>query len=207
MCKATATGVTVIVDFMNKIAIDDTVTSRMESLLALLAGRFLIECGDGERMLTTGRGFDVRIDTGGRGTNDRAGAGACMLTASILARGQCHAGRVVQVILSTSRRPMAQHVTMTVNRTKTTLPQAFMAFADETMSVLCLHEALTPLHSRLLMKLVEYVREDEEGHLRCRWGEGEYYYGGDVNCVETRPQGNQGSRDPCSGFHRAQVQV
>ena len=53
------------------------------------------------------------------------------------------------------------------------------------MSVLCLHEALKPLHSGLLVKLVEYVREDEEGHLRCRWGEGEYCYGGNVNCVET----------------------
>ena len=66
MCKATATGVTVIVDFMNKIAIDDNVTSRMESLLALLAGRFLIGCDDGKQMPTTGRGFDVQIDAGGR---------------------------------------------------------------------------------------------------------------------------------------------
>ena len=38
----------------------------MESLLALLAGRFLIGCGDGERMLTTGRRFDVQIDAWGR---------------------------------------------------------------------------------------------------------------------------------------------
>ena len=59
-------GVTAIVDFTNKIAIDDDVTSRMESLLALLARHFLIGCGDGERMLTTGRGFDVQIDAGGR---------------------------------------------------------------------------------------------------------------------------------------------
>ena len=52
-------GVTAIVDFMNKIAIDNDVASRMESLLALLAGCFLIGCGNGKRMLTTGRGFDV----------------------------------------------------------------------------------------------------------------------------------------------------
>lgn len=38
---------TAIVDFTNEIAIDDDVTSRMESLLALLAGLFLIGCGDG----------------------------------------------------------------------------------------------------------------------------------------------------------------
>ena len=96
---------------------------------------------------------------------------------------------------------------MTIDRTKTTLPQAVTAIVEEAMSILCLHEALTLLHSRLLVKLTEYVREDEEGHLRCRWGEGEYYYGGDVNCVETRPQGNQGSQDPRSGFHQAWAQV
>jgi hypothetical protein len=64
-CKATATGVTAIMDFTNKIAIDNDATSRMESLLALLAGRFLIGCSDGKQMVTTGRGFDVRIDAGG----------------------------------------------------------------------------------------------------------------------------------------------
>jgi hypothetical protein len=53
-CEATATGVTVIVDFTNEIAIDNDVTSRMESLLALLDGCFLIGCGDGKQMLTTG---------------------------------------------------------------------------------------------------------------------------------------------------------
>ena len=47
--------------------------------------------------------------------------------------------------------------------------------------VLCRHERLAPLHAGLLMKLTEYVQEEEEGHLRCRWGEGNYCYGGDVN--------------------------
>ena len=65
-CEMTATGVTAIVDFTNKIAIDDDVMSRKESLLALLAGCFLIGCGDGKQMLTTGRGFEARIDAGGR---------------------------------------------------------------------------------------------------------------------------------------------
>ena len=72
-CKATATGVTAILDFTNEIAIDDDVMSKMESLLALLAGRFLIGCGDGKRMLTTGRGFDVRIDAGGRRNERQSG--------------------------------------------------------------------------------------------------------------------------------------
>jgi len=48
---------------------------------------------------------------GAGGTNDRADADACMSTVSILARGQCRAGRVVQVIHSTIRRPMARRVT------------------------------------------------------------------------------------------------
>ena len=122
---------------------------------------------------------------GGGGMNDRADADACMSTASILARGQCCAGRVVQVILSTIQRPMTRRVTMTVDRTKTTLPQAVTAIVEEVMSVLCLHEALAPLHSGLLVKLAEYLSKDKEGHLCCRWGKGEYCYGGDVNCVET----------------------
>ena len=71
--------------------------------------------------------------------------------------------------------------TMTVDRTKTTLPQAVTALVEEALSVLCRHATLAPLHAGLLMKLAEYVMEDEEGHLRCRWGEGEYCYGGDAN--------------------------
>ena len=118
---------------------------------------------------------------GGGGTNNRADTCTCMLTASIIARGQCCAGHVMQVILLTIRRPTAQRVTMTVDRTKTTLPQAVTALVKEAMSVLCLHKALVPLHSGLLVKLAEYVREDKEGHLCCRWGKGEYCYGGDVN--------------------------
>lgn len=67
------------------------------------------------------------------------------------------------------------------DRTKTTLPQAVTALVEEALCVLCLHATLAPLHAGLLMKLAEYVKEDEEGHLRCRWGEGEYCYGGDAN--------------------------
>ena len=81
--------------------------------------------------------------------------------------------------------------TMTVDRTKTTLPQAVTALVEEAMSVLCRHEKLAPLHSGLLMKLAEYVQEEEEGHLRCRWGEGEYCYGGDLNS-----SGGDGSMPP-----------
>lgn len=45
--------------------------------------------------------------------------------------------------------------------------------------MLCRHEKLAPLHAGLLLKLAAYVQEDEEGHLRCRWGEGEFCFGGE----------------------------
>mmetsp|Transcript_17281 Transcript_17281/g.35060 ORF Transcript_17281/g.35060 Transcript_17281/m.35060 type:complete len:1797 (-) Transcript_17281:136-5526(-) len=73
--------------------------------------------------------------------------------------------------------------TMTVDRTKTTLPQAVTALVEEALSVLCRHEKLAALHAGLLLKLADYVQEEEEGHLRCRWGEGEFCYGGDLNSM------------------------
>ena len=71
--------------------------------------------------------------------------------------------------------------TMTVDRSKTTLPQAVTALVEEALSVVCRHKKLAPLHAGLLLKLAEYVQELEDGHLRCRWGEGECCYGGDLN--------------------------
>ena len=56
---------TAIMDFTNKIGIDNNVTSRMKSLFALLARHFLTGCGNGEQMLKMGRGFNVRINAGG----------------------------------------------------------------------------------------------------------------------------------------------
>jgi hypothetical protein len=73
--------------------------------------------------------------------------------------------------------------TMTVDRTKTTLPQAVTALVEEAMSVMCRHKKLAPLHAGLVMKLANYVQEQEEGHLRCRWGEGEHCYGGDLSSM------------------------
>ncbi len=73
--------------------------------------------------------------------------------------------------------------TMIVDRTKTTLPQAVTALVEEALSVLCRHKKLASLHAGLLMKLADYVQEPEEGHIRCRWGEGEYCYGGDLNSM------------------------
>ena len=79
---------------------------------------------------------------------------------------------------------------MTVDRTKTTLPQAVTALMEEALSVLCRHEGLASLHADLLLKLAEYVQEEEEGHLRCRWGEGRYCYGG--NEVSSTMGGSMG---------------
>eukprot|EP00978_Attheya_sp_CCMP212_P001983 scaffold4090_cov42-Attheya_sp.AAC.1 len=70
---------------------------------------------------------------------------------------------------------------ITVDRTKTTLPAAVFALAEEALSILSRHPLLAPLHSELLLKLASYGAELEDGHLRCRWGEGDEgcYRGGE----------------------------
>ena len=70
-----------------------------------------------------------------------------------------------------------------VDRTKTTLPAAVFALADEALDILARHPSLAALHAELLLKLAWYKAEVEERHLRCRWGEGEECYGGDVATV------------------------
>jgi hypothetical protein len=70
---------------------------------------------------------------------------------------------------------------ITVDRTKTTLPAAVFALAEEALSILSRHPLLAPLHSELLLKLASYGAELEDGHLRCRWGEGEGCYRGGEN--------------------------
>lgn len=65
-----------------------------------------------------------------------------------------------------------------VDRTKTTLPAAVFALAEESLGVTCRHPLLAPLHAELLLKLASYTSEVEETHVRCRWGEGEGCYGG-----------------------------
>lgn len=68
---------------------------------------------------------------------------------------------------------------VTVDKTKTTLPLAVFALTDEALSILSRHEQLGGLYAELLLRLAWYVAEVEEGHLRCRWGEGDECYGGD----------------------------
>lgn len=67
----------------------------------------------------------------------------------------------------------------TVDKTKTTLPLAVFALTDEALSILSRHEKLGGLYAELLLRLAWYAAEVEEGHLRCRWGEGDECYGGD----------------------------
>jgi len=69
----------------------------------------------------------------------------------------------------------------TVDKNKTTLPLAVFALTDEALSILSRHECLGGLYAELLLRLAWYAAEVEEGHLRCRWGEGEECYGGDVS--------------------------
>lgn len=66
-----------------------------------------------------------------------------------------------------------------VDRSKTTLPEAVFALTDEALSILSRHKRLGALYAELLLKLASYAAEMEEGHVRCRWGEGEDCYGGD----------------------------
>jgi len=66
-----------------------------------------------------------------------------------------------------------------VDKTKTTLPLAVFALTDEALSILSRHERLGGIYAELLLRLAWYAAEVEEGHLRCRWGEGDECYGGD----------------------------
>ena len=68
---------------------------------------------------------------------------------------------------------------VTVDKTKTTLPLAVFALTDEALSILSRHEKLGGLYAELLLRLAWYAAEVEEGHQRCRWGEGDECYGGD----------------------------
>ena len=62
---------------------------------------------------------------------------------------------------------------------KQTLPAVVFALCEEALYVTNRHRKLAPLQAELLFKLAAYVADLDEGHLRCRWGEGEGCYGGD----------------------------
>jgi len=66
---------------------------------------------------------------------------------------------------------------------KQTLPEVVFALCEEALNITNRHEKLGPIHAELLLKLAWYVSESSEGHLRCRWGEGEGCYAGEVDDV------------------------
>ena len=66
-----------------------------------------------------------------------------------------------------------------IDKTKTTLPAAILALAEEALGIYCRHPKLAPLYVELLLKLASYTANKEESHLHCQWGVGEGCYGGD----------------------------
>jgi hypothetical protein len=76
---------------------------------------------------------------------------------------------------------LANPVSQAKQTGKQTLPTVVSALCEEALYVTNRHVKLAPLQAELLLKLASYVAEVEEAHLRCRWGEGEGCYGGDVS--------------------------
>lgn len=62
---------------------------------------------------------------------------------------------------------------------KQTLPAVVFALCEEALHIFNRHESLASFHAELLLKLAWYTAAVEDGHLRCRWGEGLGCYGGD----------------------------
>ena len=66
-----------------------------------------------------------------------------------------------------------------VGGNKQTLPEVVFALCDEALNLLNRHEKLANLCAEMILKLAVYTAEEAESHLRCRWGEGMYCYGGE----------------------------
>ena len=64
---------------------------------------------------------------------------------------------------------------------KQTLPAVVFALCEEALHISNRHVKLAPIHAELLLKLASYIANDDEAHMRCRWGEGEGCYPGDAN--------------------------
>jgi hypothetical protein len=56
---------------------------------------------------------------------------------------------------------------------KQTLPEVVFALCEEALNILNRNQVLSHLYAELLLKLAGYCADAAEGHLRCRWGEGE----------------------------------
>lgn len=64
--------------------------------------------------------------------------------------------------------------------TKQTLPEVIFALCDEAFNILNRSEKLSHLYAELLLKLAGYCADVSESHLRCRWGEGDGCYSGEL---------------------------
>jgi len=62
---------------------------------------------------------------------------------------------------------------------KQTLPAVIYALCEEALLIFNRHVSLGAFHAELLLKLAAYTAVSQEGHMRCRWGEGPGCYGGD----------------------------
>jgi len=62
---------------------------------------------------------------------------------------------------------------------KQTLPAVICALCEEALLIYNRHPSLGAFHAEVLLKLASYTAISEEGHSRCRWGEGRGCYGGD----------------------------
>jgi len=82
------------------------------------------------------------------------------------------------VMAMAQKDPTQRQTSSGSNANKQTLPEVVFALCEEALNITNRHEKLGPLHAELLLKLAWYVSESSEGHLRCRWGEGDECYAG-----------------------------
>jgi len=86
-------------------------------------------------------------------------------------------------IMALAKEIKGMQQAVTISSSKQTLPEVVFALCEEALNITNRHESLGPLHAELLLKLAWYVSESSEGHLRCRWGEGEGCYAGEIDDV------------------------
>lgn len=69
-------------------------------------------------------------------------------------------------------------------KVKQSFPQVVLALCEEALNITQRHDQTVPFYVSLLLKMAHYSSENAEGHLRCRWGEGDGCYSG---ATETEP--------------------
>lgn len=64
--------------------------------------------------------------------------------------------------------------------TKQTLPEIVLALCDEALNITNRNPLVAGLHAELLVTLALYCAEESEVHLRCRWGDSDGCFAGEV---------------------------